>query len=151
MLVLPATNKLFMRKFLTTIIGITASISLSTAAAILAGTTTGVAEIKIAQQPNCKNPQTQVDMNTCEQLRYQRNDKKLNQVYQKLLPKYSGSQRQKLIAAQQAWIKFRDLSCTFEESYFEGGTMAPMIYSGCLAELTQQRTAQLERYLKEGF
>ncbi|AFZ13887.1 protein of unknown function DUF1311 [Crinalium epipsammum PCC 9333] len=151
MLVLRTTNKLFMRKLLTAIIGITTSISLSTTAAILAGTTPGVAETKIAQQPNCKNPQTQVEMNICEELRYQKNDKKLNQAYQKLLPKYSGSQRQKLIAAQQAWIKFRDLSCTFEESQVEGGSMAPMIYSGCLAELTKQRTAQLEQYLKEAF
>jgi uncharacterized protein YecT (DUF1311 family) len=72
----------------------------------------------------------------------------LNQVYQQLIPTLSGSRKQKLITAQQAWIKFRDTNCEFERSAYQGGTVAPAIYFGCLEQTTQQRTQQLQEYLK---
>ena len=65
-----------------------------------------------------------------------------------LLPKLSAARKQKLISAQQAWIKFRDSSCEFERSAYEGGSMAPMIYGFCLADVTEQRTKDLQRYLE---
>lgn len=102
----------------------------------------------LAQKPNCNNPQTQSEMNICEGVRYQQADKRLNLVYKQLLPKLENLRRKKLITAQQAWINFRDKSCAFEKSEVEGGTMAPMIEAGCLAEMTKQRTAQLESYLR---
>ena len=80
---------------------------------------------------------------------YKNADKKLNQVYQQLLPKLSRSRKQKLIAAQLAWIKFRDVSCEFERSEYEGGSIAPTIYSGCVEQATKQRTQQLQNYLKK--
>ncbi|MFE1745101.1 lysozyme inhibitor LprI family protein [Coleofasciculus sp. H7-2] len=105
--------------------------------------------MRVAQQPNCNNPQTQGEMNACAGIAYQNADRRLNQVYRQLLPKLPGSRRQKLISAQQAWIKFRDANCTFERSEFTGGTMEPMVYSSCLANVTKQRTAQLEQYLSD--
>jgi uncharacterized protein YecT (DUF1311 family) len=97
---------------------------------------------------NCNNAQTQLEINKCAQLSYQNADKTLNQVYQKLLPKLSSPRRQKLITAQQAWIKFRDTNCEFERSGYEGGTIAPTIYLSCLEKLTKQRTQQLQSYLQ---
>ncbi|HLO84286.1 MAG TPA: lysozyme inhibitor LprI family protein [Nostocaceae cyanobacterium] len=102
----------------------------------------------IAQKLNCNNPQTQAEITQCAGLSLQNADKKLNQVYKQLLPKLPKSRQQKLITAQQAWIKFRDSSCEFERSAFEGGTIAPSIYAGCLEQLTKQRTQQLQEYLK---
>ncbi|HLP88001.1 MAG TPA: lysozyme inhibitor LprI family protein [Nostocaceae cyanobacterium] len=102
----------------------------------------------MAQKPNCSNPQTQADINQCAGLSYQNADKKLNQVYRQLLPKLPKARQNKLISAQQAWIKFRDASCEFERSAFEGGSIAPSIYAGCLEKLTKQRTQQLQEYLK---
>lgn len=129
------------------LVGVATLISLGTTAPAMADATTDVTGVHVAQRPNCKNPQTQAEMNACAGLSYQAADRRLNQVYQRLLPKLTSSRRQKLITAQQAWIKFRDSSCAFERSEVEGGTMEPMIYSGCLAETTRQRTAQLESYL----
>ncbi len=60
----------------------------------------------------------------------------------------SKTRQQKLIAAQLAWIKFRDASCEFETSAYEGGSIAPAIYSACLEETTKQRTQQLREYLQ---
>lgn len=136
-----------MRQFFPAIVGAATLLSLGTTAVTMAGVTPNVQELHVAQTPNCNNPQTQSEMNACAGISFQNTDKRLNQVYRQLLPKLQGSRRQKLISAQQAWIKFRDASCAFERSEVEGGTMAPMIYSGCMAGLTEQRTKQLEGYL----
>jgi len=103
----------------------------------------------LAQQLNCENPQVQSEMNICAGLSYERADKKLNQLYRQLLPKLSPARRQKLITAQQAWVKFRDTSCEFERSAYEGGSIAPTIQAGCWEKLTLQRTQEIQAYLKD--
>ena len=135
---------------ITTIVGGVAFLSAGTGAVTFAKTPANPSASLIAQNPNCNNPQTQSAMNVCAGLSYQQADKNLNQVYRRLIPTLGATQRQKLVTAQQAWIKFRDTSCAFEKSQFEGGTIAPMIYSNCLADLTKQRTKQLESYLLQG-
>ncbi|BCL35563.1 lysozyme inhibitor LprI family protein [Nostoc sp. MS1] len=102
----------------------------------------------VAQKLNCNLPQTQLEINRCSQLAYENADKKLNQAYKQLLPKLKRPRQQKLIAAQQAWIKFRDTSCEFERSGYEGGSIAPSVYLNCLEKLTKQRTQQLQEYLQ---
>lgn len=104
--------------------------------------------LQVAQQPNCKEPQTQMEINVCAGIEYQNADKRLNQVYQKLMPKLSAARKQKLIVAQRAWLNFRDTNCEFEMSQFEGGTMAPAAKAGCMAQLTKTRTTQLEQYIE---
>ncbi len=107
-----------------------------------------VAGVQVAQQPNCNNPQTQSEMNVCAGIAYRNADRRLNQVYQQLLPKLPASRRQQLVTAQQAWIRYRDASCNFERSEVEGGSMAPMVQASCLARLTEQRTKDLQQYLE---
>lgn len=138
-----------MRQFLASIVSVAAIVGLGTIAAKVAIATPDVADVLIAQKPNCNNPQTQSEMNACAGLSYQQADKRLNQVYQQLVPKLPSVRRQKLTSAQQAWIKFRDSNCAFQRSEVEGGSMAPMIYSSCLAEMTKQRTEQLEAYIRD--
>jgi uncharacterized protein YecT (DUF1311 family) len=51
----------------------------------------------------------------------------------------------KLREAQRAWIVFRDAHCTVEGyDQARGGSMEPMVYHGCRARLTRERTRQLE-------
>lgn len=111
-------------------------------------TATMAKPILVAQKLNCNLPQTQLEINRCSQLAYENADKKLNQAYKQLLPNLERPRQQKLIAAQQAWIKFRDNSCEFERSGYEGGSIAPSVYLNCLEKLTKQRTQQLQEYLK---
>ncbi|MBW4616163.1 MAG: lysozyme inhibitor LprI family protein [Desmonostoc vinosum HA7617-LM4] len=111
-------------------------------------TVTAITKMQLAQKLNCNNAQTQLEINQCAQFSYQNADKKLNQVYQQVLPKLQASRRQKLIIAQQTWIKFRNTSCEFERSAYEGGSIAPTIYLNCLEKMTKQRTQQLQEYLK---
>lgn len=122
--------------------------SLYTPSLTTATTTPDLPKMHLTQKLNCNNPQNQVQINECSRLSYQNADKKLNIAYQQLLPKLDRSRKQKLIAAQQAWIKFRDTTCEFERSEYEGGSIAPTIYFACLENTTNDRTQQLQEYLK---
>lgn len=102
----------------------------------------------VAQQPNCKNPQTQTELNICSGVDYQRADQKINQVYNQVRDQLSANRRQQLIIAQRAWISFRDADCKFARSAVEGGTMAPLIANTCLEDLTKKRTSELNSYLQ---
>jgi uncharacterized protein YecT (DUF1311 family) len=137
-----------MRQLLPIFISMLTLSSFSTAAVTIASTPPDRSKFDLAQKLNCNNAQTQSDINQCAQISYQNADKKLNRVYQQLIPKLSGYRKQKLITAQQAWVKFKDTSCEFERSRYEGGSIAPTIYFGCLEKTTQQRTQQLQEYLK---
>ena len=138
-----------MGKFLLTVLSIASLFAVGMTTPGIASPTSGSTNLHLAQRPNCNNPQTQSQMNICASIAYQNADRKLNQVYRQLLPKLSAARKQKLIAAQQAWIKFRDSSCEFERSAYEGGSLAPMIYGFCLANVTEQRTKDLRRYLED--
>jgi len=147
MLELMVIENLAMRKFLPAIVGVATLIGLCNSTVTVAGADTS--GVLFAQRRNCTNPQTQGEINACAGLSYEKADKKLNQVYQQLLPELPRARRQKLITAQSEWIKFRDANCDFAKSEVQGGTIAPAIYNGCLADMTKQRTAQLERYLRD--
>lgn len=136
-----------MRQLLLVLASMLTLSSLGTPTMTIAGTTPDLPEMRLVQKLNCNNPQTQSAINECTKLSYQNVDKKLNQVYQQLLPTLESSRKQKLIAAQLAWIKFRDTNCEFERSRYEGGSIAPTIYFGCLRNTTKLRTQQLQEYL----
>jgi len=48
-----------------------------------------------------------------------------------------------LLAAQRAWLTFRDAHCISEGYEARGGSMEPMLVAGCRAALTRERTQQL--------
>jgi len=49
----------------------------------------------------------------------------------------------RLLAAQRAWLNYRDLHCDSVKFQYEGGTLSPTVWSQCMAETTQQRIAAL--------
>jgi uncharacterized protein YecT (DUF1311 family) len=49
-----------------------------------------------------------------------------------------------LLAAQRAWITYRDQHCLSESFEARGGSMSPMLDSGCKITLTRERTRQLK-------
>ncbi|MCG8367538.1 MAG: lysozyme inhibitor LprI family protein [Pseudanabaenales cyanobacterium] len=94
---------------------------------------------------NCNNPQTQLEMNLCAKAWFEQEDAKLNQFYQDLKATLSSEKQSDLITAELAWLDFRDANCDFEASQVEGGSMQPTLYFSCLAELTRDRTAELQQ------
>ncbi len=103
----------------------------------------------IAQQINCDRPQGDVQVRACIRLNYEASDKRLNQVYQQLIFQLSGEERALLSEAQIGWIKLRDKTCEFEVYTSRGGTGYRGFLNECLDRMTNQRTAELEKYLTQ--
>jgi uncharacterized protein YecT (DUF1311 family) len=49
----------------------------------------------------------------------------------------------KLVAAQRAWVAFRDAECGLEVARWGDGTLAGVVGANCLMEMTAARAAQL--------
>ncbi|MEG3924387.1 MULTISPECIES: lysozyme inhibitor LprI family protein [unclassified Microcoleus] len=103
----------------------------------------------IAQQINCDRPQGDVQVRACIRLRYEASDKRLNEVYKQLISQLSEEERALLSEAQLGWIQLRDKTCEFEVYKSRGGTGYGGFLNECLDRMTKQRTAELEKYLKE--
>ena len=107
-----------------------------------------------AQDVECKNPQTQSDMTSCEAARHDAADKALNAQYKKTraamvaidkdLDGDMKGAEQALVKAQRAWIDYRDAECDAAGFQARGGTMEPMLVAGCLADITDKRTKELK-------
>ncbi len=92
---------------------------------------------------NCDEPQTQLAMNICSGKDYKSADAELNQAYQALLSQQSEAGKVALEDAEIAWLSFRDRDCAFSKSFYEGGSIAPLIYNDCMEQRTLTRTAEL--------
>lgn len=95
--------------------------------------------------PECTNPPDQQSMNLCAKATYNQADVELNNASQAIKATLATQRAAELQAAEQAWIAFRDLYCEFVQSQFEGGSIQPMVYHGCLTLLTQDRTDELQQ------
>jgi uncharacterized protein YecT (DUF1311 family) len=94
--------------------------------------------------------QNQQEMNREAELRAARADKKLNLVYKKLLPTMDEDGQKLLRESQRAWVVFRDAEAALAADQARGGSMAPMLFAGTLARLSEARAKELESYLAEG-
>lgn len=62
--------------------------------------------------------------------------------------KFEGDTRpgwfESLRQAQRGWLAYRDGQCRLEGYHARGGSMSPLLESGCLAHLTRLRTQELK-------
>lgn len=117
-------------------------ISVTVTASLLVLSSSAIAAI------DCGNAMTQADMSQCAASELDREDKKLNAAYSAYRKKLSPEQQQQFKNVQLAWIKFRDLACTFESSSSSGGSVHGMAMGSCLKAKTMQRTADIEAMSK---
>lgn len=87
--------------------------------------------------------QTQADMNQEASEAYANEDKDLNETYGNLIKNLDPENQELLRQAQRSWIKYRDDECRFRSADSAGGSIYPMMVSGCLADITHQRIKQL--------
>ena len=93
--------------------------------------------------------QTQNQLNHEAYEAYQKADAEMTATYKLVMNKISdANQKQLLLQAQRAWIKFKEAHCNSVASLYEGGSMKPMVYSYCLVEVTNQRNKELKEFLK---
>ena len=93
--------------------------------------------------------QTQGEMNQDSYKEYQKSEKEINLVYQKILKEYKDDTAfiNNLKIAQRLWIKFRDAEVKAmypdrEEGYY--GSIHSMCLSGYMKELTDDRIKKLK-------
>ena len=99
---------------------------------------------------SCAFSQTQVELNESAHKEYLKKDAELNKVYKKLVAKLGASKdKDLLVKAQRAWIAYRDAHCAYTESSYEGGSMQPLVYSGCMRQVTEERIKQLKEAIEE--
>ena len=107
----------------------------------------------MAQAADCSNPVTQSDMTFCAGRDFAAAYKALNAAYLKArdqmraidadLPADQRGAAAALLAAQKAWITFRDQACIAEGYTNHGGSIEPMVVAECQTRLTTARTKDL--------
>jgi len=102
---------------------------------------------------DCSDPQVQMEMNYCAEQDYKAADAVLNTAYKKAMASMKETDSylsddmkgaaDALLAAQRAWIPYRDKACASAGYIVRGGSMEPMIIYQCMARITKERTAEL--------
>jgi len=114
----------------------------------------------LAQEvPGCENATSNVEIGMCASKAYQAEDKELNDIWPKVLA-YIDSQadympadalqkwKTTIVAAQKAWVTFKESDCGAVEYEWWGGSGAGIAETSCLYAHTAQRVEDLKsRYL----
>ena len=79
----------------------------------------------------------------------QKADAELNVLYRRITNRLKDDKAttKVLVAAQRAWVAFRDAECNFSASGVSGGTAHGMIQAICLDKLTGKRIDDFKSYL----
>ncbi|WP_206614734.1 lysozyme inhibitor LprI family protein [Paenirhodobacter populi] len=105
-----------------------------------------VAPLPALAQADCSNATQQVEMNACAAAAYTQADEALNAIYKQAVAaaKGQGDDGPKLLlAAQRAWIAYRDAACAAEVAPYAGGSIQPLVQAQCLERLTRARSEDL--------
>jgi uncharacterized protein YecT (DUF1311 family) len=93
--------------------------------------------------------QTQTQMNQEAAAEFKKADTALNKLYPQVLAKFDAEGKEKLKAAQRAWVAFRDAQAELDADMARGGTMAPLLRATSMTQTTEDRIKQLKALLKE--
>ena len=96
---------------------------------------------------DCKTGEDQTTLNICSYQRFQADDLALNNTYRAMMSKLDKSEKAYAVAAQAAWIKFRDAECLALSGgpREQGGTIWPLLNNECMSRLTKARTQDLKQ------
>ena len=102
-----------------------------------------------ASAQDCQNASDQATLNQCAGKAFNDADKQLNADFREIEKRLADDANTKklLVAAQRAWIAFRDAECTFQTSMGAGGSMYSMLVADCKTALTNDRVKALKSYL----
>jgi uncharacterized protein YecT (DUF1311 family) len=84
-----------------------------------------------------------VEMLNCISAETKVQDQRLNKNYKELMAQLSAARRKELTEVQRAWLKFRDLNCTFYADP-EAGSIATVSSNDCVLAMTALRADELE-------
>jgi uncharacterized protein YecT (DUF1311 family) len=115
--------------------------------------------LRSEEKLDCANAVTQADMNQCARTDFEEADKELNVIWNAARERARKLDEQEhdagtkgaetaLLAAQRGWIAYRDGHCELGGWESHGGSMEPQLVWDCKAELTQERTKQLKKFVE---
>lgn len=79
----------------------------------------------------------------CIATELQRQDARLNKAYKATMAPLSAPRKKQLLAAQRAWLAFRDANCQFYADP-EGGSVVTVVVNDCVLSATATRALELE-------
>jgi uncharacterized protein YecT (DUF1311 family) len=119
-----------------------------------------IAFLILAAAASCANATTQTDMNACAGADAIQADARINRqwsVTYGVMKERDADDRSRgggpgyaaaLLAAQRAWLQYREKQCVVEGLEYSGGSMQSMVMSSCRTQLTNDRTKQLARLME---
>jgi len=109
-----------------------------------------LALLSSAHAEDCQNAASQRELNNCAHAAYEKSDAELNALYKQVTGRLKGDadQTKLLVAAQRAWIAFRDAECAFVSAPTTGGSINPMVQANCRDRITSARVNDLKSYLQ---
>jgi uncharacterized protein YecT (DUF1311 family) len=106
---------------------------------------------------DCANAMAQQEMNICAQRDFEAADTELNAVWKDARAAAKDADAEQpddlkgaddsLLAAQRGWLTYREAQCKLAGFEARGGSMEPMLVSGCLADLTRKRIDELKQFI----
>lgn len=109
-----------------------------------------IAEFQPPPGTDCSNPDAKEYDYNCPPLWYDREDKKLNEVYRYLLTTLAAEEAEKLKLSQRAWVAFRDADVALVvQHYGEGGSLGASIAAMRAFQLTRDRVRDLQLRLAD--
>jgi len=117
------------------------------AALALAGSFAAAPAMAQQAQADCATEHSTLAMRACYARASATADAELNRTYRALVASLDAGRRAKLLAAQRAWLRYRDSHCAFMASESEGGTLEPVQRAACVLETTRTRTRELRSAL----
>jgi uncharacterized protein YecT (DUF1311 family) len=106
---------------------------------------------------DCANTMAQSDMNICAERDYEAADAELNSVWKDAKAAARGADaaqpeelkgaEEDLLAGQRGWLAYRDGQCALAGFEARGGSMEPMLVSGCKTDLTRKRIEELNEFI----
>jgi uncharacterized protein YecT (DUF1311 family) len=94
--------------------------------------------------------QSQMEMNADALDQFDKADKELNEVYQKVMKSIDDDvTKKKVIAVQKAWLVLRDAQADLDADAERGGSLAKLLWAQSETEMTKARIVELKKYLAD--
>ncbi len=121
-----------------------------------------------SQNPCEEHSISQSQMAECADFQFKQADARLNKIYgnalkymsddlaraerrsDKMQMRFEETAITSLKDAERTWLSYRDIQCKAAGQQYEGGSMAPMIYSQCLRIVTEHRIDDLKSIYEDG-
>ena len=99
--------------------------------------------------PCPKHQVSTLDIEGCLEQAILKTDRTINADARAIFNRLRPSARASFVAGEQAWLRYRNLSCVAEASKYAGGTAAGVVAAGCTADRSRVHVQELAAMLKE--